>query len=145
MNRTELGSQTARGGFANEYDIVRKFNNWKKDKTAQSWLIIMGYRIEKLDSVIAIQVPTKIKKEDIANFSVTEEEYYEYVKFKKADAQIRIIIKIGNIIKIENISLKKANSDADYNQIDKRTVDSYKEMWGFNDESFGLKCLYNHK
>jgi len=49
------------------------------------------------------------------------------VRFKKADAQIRIIITIGNILKIENLSLKKANSDADYNQIDKRTVDDIKK------------------
>ncbi|MBF0210770.1 MAG: type II restriction endonuclease, partial [Desulfamplus sp.] len=41
---------------------------------------------------------------------------------------------IGDILKIENISLKKANSNADYNQIDKRTVDSYQNMWNFDDE-----------
>ena len=37
-------------------------------------------------------------------------------------------------MKVENLSLKKANSDADYNQVDKRWVDSYKEMWHFDDE-----------
>lgn len=38
--------------------------------------------------------------------------------------------------------MKKANSDADYNQIDKRRVDDYKEMWGFDDEiSFWLKLF----
>jgi hypothetical protein len=64
------------------------------------------------------------------------------VRFKKADAQIRIIIKIGNILKIENLSLKKANSDADYNQIDKRTVDDYRHMWNFDDEiAFWLKLF----
>ncbi|MEO0075340.1 MAG: type II restriction endonuclease, partial [candidate division WOR-3 bacterium] len=35
---------------------------------------------------------------------------------------------------------KKANSDADYNQIDKRSVDNYQEMWKFDDEiALGLK------
>lgn len=30
--------------------------------------------------------------------------------------------------------MKKANSDANYNQVDKRWVDSYKEMWHFAEE-----------
>lgn len=125
IDKIELGSRTAKGGFDNELDIVRKFNNWKKDKTAQKWLEIMGYRLDKLDSVTAIQVPTKISQKDIEKYNVTIDEYNEFVRFKKADAQVKLIIKIGNIIRIENLSLKKANSNADYNQIDKRTVDSY--------------------
>lgn len=142
MNKTELGSKTAKGGFANEKAICKKFNNWKKDKEAQKWLKIMGYDIKKLDSVQAIQVPTRIKKSDLSKFEVNEEEYEQFVKFKKADAQIRIIIKIGNILKIENLSLKKANLDVDYNQIDKRTIDDYQEMWKFDDEiAFWLKLF----
>ena len=142
MDKTELGSKTAKGGFANEKAICRKFNSWNKDKEAQEWLKIMGYDIKKLDSVKAIQVPTRIKKTDLSKFEVKEEEYEQFVRFKKADAQIRIIIKIGNILKIENLSLKKANSDADYNQIDKRTVDDYQEMWKFDDEiAFWLKLF----
>jgi len=134
MNKKELGSKTAKGGFANEKAICKKFNAWKKDKEAQEWLEIMGHDIKKLDSVKAIQVPTRIKKSDLSKFVVSEEEYEQFVRFKKADAQIRIIIKIGNILKIENLSLKKANSDADYNQIDKRTIDDYQEMWRFDNE-----------
>jgi len=48
MNRQDLGSKTARGGFANEKSICKKFNNWKKDKEAQQWLKIMGYDIKNL-------------------------------------------------------------------------------------------------
>lgn len=134
MNKTELGSKTAKGGFANEKAICKKFNSWRKDIEAQEWLKIMGYDIKKLNSVKAIQVPTKIKKSDLSKFEVDEEEYEQFMRFKKADAQIRIIITIGNILKIENLSLKKANSDADYNQVDKRLVDAYQEMWGFDDD-----------
>lgn len=32
MNLVERGSQTAKDGFKNEDDIVRKFNDWKKIK-----------------------------------------------------------------------------------------------------------------
>ena len=98
--------------------------------------------LKKLDSVKAIQVPTRIKKSDLSKFEVSEEEYEQFVRFKKADAQIRIIIKIGNILKVENLSLKKANSDADYNQIGKRSVDNYQEMMNFDDEiAFWLKLF----
>jgi len=128
--------------LANEKAICEKFNAWKRDKEAQKWLKIKGYDIKKLDSVKAIQVPTKIKKSDLNKFGVDEKEYEQFIRFKKADAQIRIIIKIANILKIENLSLKKANSGADYNQIDKRTVDDYQEMWKFDDEiAFWLKLF----
>jgi len=142
IDRIKLGSRTAKGGFDNELDIVRKFNNWKEDRTAQKWLEIMGYKLNNLDSVTAIQVPTKISQKDIEKYNLTIKEYNEFVRFKKADAQVKLIIKIGNIVKIENLSLKKANSNADYNQIDKRSVDSYQEMWKFDDEiAFWLKLF----
>lgn len=135
MDKKEFGSKTAKGGFANERNICKKFNSWLQDSEAQEWLKIMGYSIDRLSSVKAIQIPTRIKKTDLDKFEIDENEYEALMKFKKADAQIRIIIKIGNILKIENLSLKKANSDADYNQVDKRTVDAYQEMWGFDDET----------
>jgi len=142
MDKTELGSKTAKGGFANEKAICNKFNTWKNDKEAQEWLKIMGYDLRKLDSVKAIQIPVRIKKTDLSKFEVKEKEYEKFVKFKKADVQIRIIIKIRNILKIENLSLKKANSNADYNQIDKRTVIDYQEMWKFDDEiAFWLRLF----
>ena len=134
MDRQILGSETAKGGFANEHAVVAKINNWENDLEAQKWLQIMGYNLEKLDNVSAIQIPTKIKKEDIHKFNVSEDEYEKFVEFKKADVQIKIIIQIGEIFKIENLSLKKANSKANFNQIDKRTVDNYQSMWGFDDE-----------
>lgn len=132
----EFGSKTAKGGFANEKAICDKFNNWKRDKDAQLWLRIMGYDVKKIDKVKAVQIPAKIKKGDIKKFGFSEEEYEELMKFKKTDVQvqIRLIIRVNNAIKVENLSLKKANSDADYNQVDKRSVDSYKEMWHFNDD-----------
>jgi hypothetical protein len=137
MDKKDLGSKTAKGGFANEKAICEKFNNWKNDQEAQEWLKIMGYDPGKIDSVEAIQVPTRIKKTDVSKFGVNvnkEEDYEQLNKFKKADAQIKIVIKIGNLLCVENLSLKKANSDACYNQIDKRTVAEYQKMWGFDDE-----------
>ena len=132
----ELGSRTAKGGFANEKAVCEKFNNWKNDEDAKLWLKIMGYDPDKIDYVKAIQIPTRIKKADIRKFGFSEEEYEELMHFKKTDVQvqIRLLIRVNNALKVENLSLKKANSDADYNQVDKRWVDSYKEMWHFDDE-----------
>ena len=132
--KKRIGSQTAKDGFKNEVDICDKFNNWKKDEDAKEWLNIMNYDTKYLDNVEAIQIPLKIHKDDFEKFNLDEKEYNKFVRFKKADAQIKLIIKIGNIVKCEYISIKKANSDADYNQVDKRTVDFYQKMWGFNDE-----------
>ncbi len=134
MDKKELGSITAKGGFANEKAICNKFNQWKTDSEAVQWLEIMGYSIKKIDSVEAIQIPIRVKKSDIERYGISSEDYDQVMQFKKADAQIKITIQIGKLIRVENISLKKANSDADYNQIDKRSVDTYQRMWGFNNE-----------
>jgi len=141
MTTFEIGSTTAKGGFANEKAICSKFNNWRTDNEAQIWLKIMGYNPKEIDSVEAIQIPMRMKKEDVENLGI-KEKFEELMKFKKTDAQIRIVITIGKIIKVENLSLKKANSDADYNQVDKRWVDTYKEIWKFDEEvAFGLKLF----
>jgi len=141
MTTFELGSATAKGGFANEKAVCHKFNNWKSDNEAQLWLKIMGYALKQIDFVEAIHIPTRMKRTDLLRLNL-KESFEQLMKFKKADAQIRITITIGKIIKTENLSLKKANSDADYNQIDKRWVDAYQEMWGFSEDiALGLKLF----
>ena len=107
INKTELGSKTAKGGFANEQAICEKFNSWRKDEDTQEWLKIMGYNLTKIDSVQAIHVPTRIKKSEIGRFEINKEDFEDLMRFKKADAQIRIVITIGDILKIENLSLKR--------------------------------------
>ncbi|OYT54532.1 MAG: hypothetical protein B6U72_02380 [Candidatus Altiarchaeales archaeon ex4484_2] len=77
----------------------------------------MGYTTQKIDSVKAIHIPDRIKKGEIEKFGISEEDFEDLMRFKKADAQLRIVITVGNLLRIENLSLKKANSDADYNQI----------------------------
>jgi len=56
MNLVERGSQTAKEGFRNEDDIIEKFNNWKKDKDAQAWLILMKYKLNEIEYVEAIKI-----------------------------------------------------------------------------------------
>ncbi len=49
-----IGSETAKGGFANEKTIAKKFDKWKKDKEAQKWLKIMGYNLDEIKDVEAV-------------------------------------------------------------------------------------------
>lgn len=39
------GSKTAKDGFANENDVVSKFNNWQSDEFAKEWLQAMNYSL----------------------------------------------------------------------------------------------------
>jgi hypothetical protein len=128
-HKQEIGSYTAKGGFENEKDIVYKFNTYQSDNEAQLWLYVMGYDYSKIDNIRAIQIPPRINRETALSLGVTPEKYEETIVFKKADIQIRLEIVMDDIYYTENISLKKADSDAGYNQIDKRTVDKYQYFW----------------
>src|SRR3989304_10159501 len=106
MKSIEDGSKIAKDGFKNEDDIVNKFNNWKKDKDAQSWLTIMKYNLCEIEYVEAIK---------ISGF--------------KTDVQVQVTIKLKKAIDVENLQVKLVSNPKGFNQIDKRWVDKYTEMW----------------
>ena len=56
MDLVYRGSQTAKNGFKNEDEIIFKFNNWKIDKDAKQWLIIMKYNLEEIEFVKAVKI-----------------------------------------------------------------------------------------
>lgn len=124
---------TAKGGFLNESDICKKFMNYKNDNVAQSWLNTLGYNPEKIENLLATQIPVRINHDKAIALGICENKYNESIKFKKADIQIQIEIIIDNIVHIENISLKKANKTAGFNQVDKRPVLTYQKIWNFSD------------
>jgi len=134
LTREEIGSMTARGGFINEADICEKFINYTDDKEAKNWLSIMGYNVENIQKLEAVQIPVRINKIKALNLGVSEESYEETIRFKKADIQVRVLIIIDNVLHVENISLKKANKTAGFNQVDKRAVSTYQNIWDFDDE-----------
>src|SRR5688500_17494250 len=101
------GSSTARGGFSNESDVVEKFNNWKNDTDAQSWLRIMEYDLEKIEKVEAVRITGS----------------------HKTDVQVKIKIYLKDIVAAENLSVKLVSNPTGFNQIDKRWVDKYAELW----------------
>lgn len=115
----ELGSQTARGGFRNEEDIIAKFNNWKKDVDAQRWLQIMNYVLEDIEYVKAVKVSGE-----------------------KTDVQVQVTIKLKDAIDVENLQVKLVSNPRGYNQIDKRWVDHYVSLWSIPTEVAELLKRY---
>jgi len=140
--RQMVGSYTARGGFENENDIVEKFNQYKTDNEAQLWLKIMGYDYLKIQQLKARQIPPRINKETALSLGVSESNLDESAAFKKADVQIKLEIIIDEIYYIENISIKKANVGAGFNQVDKRPVNKYKIIWDIPDSVCETLQLY---
>jgi hypothetical protein len=101
-----LGSQTAKNGFLNEDDIVDKFNNWLIDEDAQKWLLIMEYLLNDIEYVKAIK---------LSGF--------------KTDVQVQVTIKLKEAIDAQNLQVKLVSNPKGFNQIDKRWVNKYVEMW----------------
>ncbi len=102
----QLGSRTARNGFQNEQEICEKFINWEKDKEAKEWLEIMNYNLDEIEYVDAVVL-------------------HGY----KADVNVQIKIKLKKAIDTENIQVKLVSNESGFNQIDKRFLSRYKEMW----------------
>ncbi len=112
MNKEQLlGSQTAKKGFQNEDDIVIKFNNWQNDEDAQKWLILMQYTLEEIEYVKAVKLSGY-----------------------KTDVQAQVTIKMKDAIDVQNLQVKLVSNPKGFNQIDKRWVDKYVEMWSMPDE-----------
>lgn len=118
MNKEDLilrGSKTAKDGFKNEYSVANKFNNWKSDDEAKLWLDIMGYNICEIENVEAI-----------------------VIKGYKSDINCKIKIKLKNSIDIQNIQVKLVSNKKGFNQVDKRWLKSYKELWNIPDDVYKL-------
>ncbi len=109
MNKNKLiklGSKTAKNGFKNEKDICSKFENWKKDSEAILWLTIMGYSVDRILDIKAI-----------------------IISREKTDVQVQINIEMIEAISRENLQVKLVSTNSGFNQIDKRWVDKYSELW----------------
>ncbi|MFA6533978.1 MAG: type II restriction endonuclease [Patescibacteria group bacterium] len=113
MNKKDLvklGSQTAKGGFKNEKDVINRFNDWEKDKIAQKWLEAMGYNISDIEYVKAAKVRGQYKAD--------------------VQVRVRIIIKLKSQEDMQNLQVKLVSSSkGGFNQTDKRWVDKYADLW----------------
>jgi DNA-cytosine methyltransferase len=112
------GSTTAKDGFKNEAFVVEEFNNWKESELAQDWLKAMSYNLDEIERVEA----TKVKGS------------------YKADVQvaINIEIKLKKLTDIQNLQVKLVSNPKGFNQIDKRWLKSYRELWDMPDDIYEL-------
>lgn len=110
-----LGSQTAKNGFKNEQDVADKFNNWQEDEDAQKWLGIMKYKLEEIEYVKA-----------------------EVISGYKADVNVKVQVKLKKALDTENIQVKLVSNKKGFNQIDKRWLKSYDEMWDIPEDVYKL-------
>ena len=119
MDLVKKGSQTAKNGFKNEQDICNKFNNWQIDNEAKQWLLIMQYALDEIEYVKAVVL-------------------HGY----KADVNVQIQIKLKTAIDTENIQVKLVSNQKGFNQVDKRWLSHYKEMWDIPDSIYKLLQHY---
>ena len=104
-----LGSKTAKAGLKNEKDVISKFNKWQTDKVAQEWLEEMGYEIKDIEYVKAEKVRGQYKAD--------------------IQVRVRITIKLKYQEDLVNLQVKLVSNPQGFNQIDKRWVDKYVELW----------------
>ena len=107
MKTVAEGSETAKKGFQNEEYVISKFNNWEQDLDSQQWLQIMNYELEDIEYVKAEKIPGSYK----------------------ADVQVQVSVKLKSCIDTENLQVKLVSNKNGFNQIDKRWVDKYIELW----------------
>lgn len=112
INPVQLGSLTARHGFQNEREIADKFNNWRYDEEAQKWLHIMNYDLKDIEHVEAV---------------VLSGHY-------KTDVQVQVTIYLKKAIDIRNLQVKLVSNENGFNQIERRRVDRYADLWGMPSE-----------
>lgn len=122
MDKIELGSNTAKGGFLNERWVINEFNQWKNSDLAKDCLIEMGYELDKIESVYAEKINGSFKAD--------------------LQVQVKITIRFKTLIEAQNISVKLVSNPQGFNQIDKRWVVKYKELWNFDDEIERILKLY---
>ncbi len=99
------GSAIAKAGFSNEDQIRDKFNNWMDDLDAQAWLKAMNYSVEEIREIRAAKPHGR-----------------------KADVEVHVTTKAGQK-ETQGISIKLVSGRSGFNQVDKRWLNSYAEMW----------------
>ena len=109
------GSQTAKNGFKNEKEVADKFNRWKTDAEAKQWLTIMQYDLNDIESVKAV-----------------------VLSGYKADVNVQVQIKLKHAVDTENIQVKLVSNPKGFNQVDKRWLSHYKELWNIPDNIYEI-------
>jgi len=114
----KLGSTTAKNGFKNEIFVVNEFNNWQESELAKSWLLSMDYKLDEIEYVNAMKVKGSYKAD--------------------VQVEIKIEIKLQKLTDIQNLQVKLVSNPKGFNQIDKRWLKKYQEMWDIPNDVYEL-------
>lgn len=101
------GSEIAKSGFNAEKVINAKFNNWIKEQIVWNWLRSMNIDFNDIEHLESVLVPNV-----------------------KHDIKLMIKHKKQGIIK-RYIQVKNISGSEGYNQIDKRWINRYAELWKY--------------
>ncbi len=121
-NLVKLGSKTAKSGFKNEQDVIDRFNDWENDKIAQKWLNAMNYDVSNIEYVKASKVLGQYKAD--------------------IQVKIRIVIKLKSQEDLQNLQVKLVSNPQGFNQVDKRWVDKYVELWNIPNDITKILKLF---
>lgn len=122
LNLKQIGSLTAKNGFKNEQDVIDIFNAWKTDTVAQEWLLAMNYKLEDIEYVEAVKIKGNYKAD--------------------IQVQVKLIIKLKSAIDCQNIQVKLVSNKRGFNQIDKRWLKNYKELWNIPENIYQILQYY---
>jgi len=112
------GSKTAKDGFKNEDFVIQCFNDWESNELAQNWLKEMKYDLDDIEYVQANKVKGSFKAD--------------------VQVEIRITIKLKSLTDIQNLQVKLVSNPKGFNQIDKRWLKNYNELWNIPSDVYEL-------
>lgn len=115
---SSFGSKIAKNGFQNELDIVDKFNKWQQDAEAKDWLEALGHNPADVTNVQALKL--RIPGSEV-----------------KPDLQVNVTSRTKGFSQ-NRISIKLVSNLSGSNQIDKRWVETYVQMWNIPDNVASL-------
>ena len=77
-------------------------------------------------------------------YELTKIEYVKAIKIRyyKTDAQVQVTIKTKAMVSVQNLQVKLVSNSKGFNQIDKRWVDKYIQMWNIPNHISELLKLY---
>ena len=137
----QSGSMTALGGFRNETQIADDFN--ARNSFAIACLSYMG--VSPSATITAMTVPAHLGGKSAKRLLALPKipkgiDLRSITERQKADILLRI--EENDRQSFVTLSLKKTNAKSNFNQVDKRTVDVYQALWGFdNDIRLWLKVF----
>ncbi len=114
----EFGSKTARAGFKNEEDVADSINNWNTDEDGGWVLEQIGI---DLNSIRSIRAKT--------------------ISGEKSDVVVRIE-STQEVIQTIGFQVKLVSNERGFNQIDKRKVGNYQEIWKMPESVAAVLKLY---